>query len=324
MMKRILLSFAFVTASMSFANGGRRPTTDPGSDLAPPPPAALNYPVRAEADLVNYINNVYFYAPVKETTVSSKTIKRIFEKTASNPVARHSSRHRYDPTGEIGFCFGRGLTSTLYARLEGAAPKSVNKFYVVGDLRSADGSTQWWFHTTTIVNTGNGWRTIDPIFSRDLSLAEWVANVTARWDRWHGGAPKARYYRTHALAFTPRNRLLDGVTGSFPEEATGINGISSLNVGSVGLFDNFLHSYRAPNRYPAVLAMESYNGYFIDLINSLPKVPARAPLMVANALREVEHEEVVPVVIDPIELRDAEIVPMAEGVSEGDLGSPRL
>ncbi len=133
------------------------------------------------------VQNIYDQITQAKEGLSSEEIQLLFHKTFNNSVAQLSSVKNYDPTGMIGFCFGRAMTAHLLARRLGLQIESVKKLFIIGDLRSNPLKPEWRFHVTTIIRDQNGsWHTIDPIMYRHLTIREWVETMRTRWDNWQG------------------------------------------------------------------------------------------------------------------------------------------
>lgn len=127
----------------------------------------------------------------------------LFRAIRYNRVARLESLPRYDPDGELGFCFGRAMGTHLIARHMGLAPDAIGKMFIIGDLKSGD-VTEWRFHVTTVVTGEDGvLYAIDPIMSGPLSAREWIERVREIWDR----KGEAKVYLTPASAILPDVRV---------------------------------------------------------------------------------------------------------------------
>jgi hypothetical protein len=106
---------------------------------------------------------------------------------------------KYDPTGIIGFCFGRAMAVHLLARKTGLAEENIRKLFVIGDLRSGP-NPEWRFHVTTLVKGEDGhWHAIDPILRGPMRAESWVSMVQSVWDR----GRKARFYAVPASTVIP-------------------------------------------------------------------------------------------------------------------------
>lgn len=94
--------------------------------------------------------------------------KRLLKIVSENPVATSSALSIYDPpqngqpTGEIGFCYGRAMAAHLIARKMGLDESSMQKIFAAGDMQN--GSVRWRFHMATLVRGEDGKDyAIDPI-----------------------------------------------------------------------------------------------------------------------------------------------------------------
>lgn len=125
--------------------------------------------------------------------------EELYRAVAGHPVAGLEHVARYDPSGEIGFCFGRAMAAHLLALRMGLSPDSIRKIFIVGDLRSADG-VAWRFHVAALVRgTDGAWHAIDPIAPGPLELGGWARFVQDGYDKERG----AKLYMTPAEAVMP-------------------------------------------------------------------------------------------------------------------------
>jgi hypothetical protein len=142
--------------------------------------------------------------------LSQSEIRQLFRSVYNNPVARLDKISFYDPKGLIGFCYGRSMAVHLQARLMGLDPNSIQKIYVVGDLKERDAEkTEWRFHVATMVKgSENQWYAIDPVLGSVMSMRQWIQRTTQIWDFWHldhpeVSGPQAKYYLTHRDTILP-------------------------------------------------------------------------------------------------------------------------
>lgn len=140
-----------------------------------------------------------------QDSLSAAERKQIFRDAVNHKVASPAMLSKYDPTGEIGFCFGRAMAVHLLARQQGLAKESIRKLFVIGDLRSGE-DPEWRFHVTTLVKGDDGkWYAIDPIMTAptgpsDSMLAEnWIQTVQSVWDR----KKRATFYNVSSEAVMP-------------------------------------------------------------------------------------------------------------------------
>ena len=71
------------------------------------------------------------------SSLSINQTHELYRDTLQNPVTRLEALSPYDPTGFIGFCFGRAMAAQLHARKQQKLdPKVIFKLFVIGDLRA--------------------------------------------------------------------------------------------------------------------------------------------------------------------------------------------
>jgi hypothetical protein len=144
--------------------------------------------------------------PATKTALTKKERQEIFNEVSRHRVASLAQLDKYDPTGEIGFCFGRAMATHLIARKHGLAEESVRKLFVIGDLRQSE-NPEWRFHVTTLVRgEEGGWFAIDPIMEfpiapgTPLPMDRWMQIVEKVWDK----KKQAKFYEV-----TPKTVLPD-------------------------------------------------------------------------------------------------------------------
>ena len=150
----------------------------------------------------------------------------LLERVASNPIAALAKEHEYDPSGDIGFCFGRAMPAHLTARKLGLKEGGIRKLFVIGDLRSGD-TPEWRFHVTTLViGEDNHWYAIDPIMNAPIGPGtpmkpqDWIATVQSVWDK----TQKAHFY------IVERNSIMPNMT-VMPASSAEENGDRIIELG---------------------------------------------------------------------------------------------
>jgi hypothetical protein len=139
----------------------------------------------------NYLS-LAFARPWTLNALDDTAIRNLFEFVKSHPVANVNKLKQYDPSGAIGFCFGRSTAVTLSARISGLDPTEIRQLFVVGDLRSGS-APEWRFHVTTLVRGITGtWIALDPIMPAPMPMDAWIDRVSSIWDR----NSKAQFYIT--------------------------------------------------------------------------------------------------------------------------------
>jgi hypothetical protein len=138
--------------------------------------------------------------PVTKHALGPQERQALLYATSIHPVANLEVLDKYDPTGAIGFCFGRAMTAHLLARKAGLDSASIRKLFVIGDMRQGN-EPEWRFHvTTTVKGTDGRWYTIDPIMTPPLAdgtpipVEKWIDVVSATWDLPRPGKRYHVYY----------------------------------------------------------------------------------------------------------------------------------
>jgi hypothetical protein len=211
---------------------------------------------------------------------------RLFDLTLRHPVARAEALPHYDPTGAIGFCFGRAMAAHLIARRFGLAEGAIRKLFVLGDMRELGATkTQWRFHVTTVVaGTDGAWYAVDPILYHVRPISDWIRQVTRIWDnprRCHFYLVKANVVlpditRVPPLAQETGERIME--LSFVPDGRPGFTPRSDLGPRSFELADapQATHFISASGEHPFDFTgittntrTYSYNNYFFDLLTSL-------------------------------------------------------
>lgn len=229
-------------------------------------------------------------APETRSGLSTEQRAALWSAAASHPVAGLPALAKYDPTGIIGFCFGRATAVQLMARAMGLKQESIRKLFVSGDLRSGE-APQWRFHVATLVHGDDGkWYAIDPIFPAPMEAADWNAQVRAIWDK----AGKAKFYLSGADTAIPEIRTVPDI-----DKETGER-LIELSFNPVGRSGFAPVSGYGPNVFVLSSAQEKvhfqaddfdfrqitingtlyhYNDYYVDLMQSLlhPLAPMSSP-----------------------------------------------
>lgn len=122
----------------------------------------------------------------------------ILNSIAPHPVIGDKVALKYDPTQEIGFCFGRAAYVHIELLRRGISAQRIAKVFVMGGLY-LDGYS-WDFHVATIAQDESGtWWAIDSLFATPLPLEDWMHEVS-RWDA-NQKFPALRFFFTDALKF---------------------------------------------------------------------------------------------------------------------------
>lgn len=230
--------------------------------------------------------------PEKVDGLTGPQRRDLFNQAVNHPVAGPEFVEKYDPSGMIGFCFGRALCVDLIARQMGLAKKSLMRLFIVGDMRSDPAKPEWRFHVTTMVKGTNGlWYAVDPIMKGPMPAGDWIGFVKKIWD--YKGQTKL--YLTSQLAIMPDTRIfrdlqsekgdriieLNFEPGQRPDEfqKISLDGHEVFSTSEEAMQKYFLHiDPLSPNRFnwESITINNdfiSFNGYFADLAKDLKEVP---------------------------------------------------
>jgi hypothetical protein len=128
--------------------------------------------------------------------ITSNQAQDIWNEARNHPVVAMSRLDKYDPEGNLGFCFGRAAFVHLELLRRGVQKEAIQKAFAVGEMKTE--KTTWQFHVTTVVRGENGtWLAIDPSFTAPLSLEAWYARLE------EVGKGKVRLYITHPSKIGP-------------------------------------------------------------------------------------------------------------------------
>ncbi|MCO4795032.1 MAG: hypothetical protein KC493_15050 [Bacteriovoracaceae bacterium] len=138
--------------------------------------------VKGEADVVNQATLKYLDIPVDDNhakrvaSLEDAQRRKVYRAVDNHPVASQCHLRRYDPQGNMGFCFGRAMTAHLELLNSGVQKDKIRKLWAVGSFQT--GSSNWRYHVTTIVKGSDGqWWAIDPIFGNPISAKDWLKRM---------------------------------------------------------------------------------------------------------------------------------------------------
>lgn len=243
--------------------------------------------------------------PVTNQALSKDQLQILFNQASRHPVSDLDNLSKYDPTGEIGFCFGRAMAVQLMARKMGLDPQSIQKLFVIGDLRSGP-NPEWRFHVTTLgFGKDNTWYAIDPIMTPPLAhggpltMQQWMQIVQKTWDK----PKKAYFYKTSGSSILPDVRDSpppDQETGKGiielrfdPRKMAAFNEVRTGNLPYFEMTPQAETEYFmqvkepvSPNSFPFTGLpingkLYPFNGYFSELLEDLHSRPSS---FVARAL----------------------------------------
>jgi hypothetical protein len=137
----------------------------------------------------------------RKNSITAAEAKKMYEEVTRNPVTRLLRVQKYDPSGQLGFCFGRAMTSHFEALRLGVDKESIRKVFVVGNMKALVGDTVWLFHVATAVKKADGgWWIIDPFFGKAVTIEKWYERMHK-----HDIDGKLRVYVTEPERLTAGN-----------------------------------------------------------------------------------------------------------------------
>ncbi|HTL12532.1 MAG TPA: hypothetical protein VL588_08605 [Bdellovibrionota bacterium] len=241
------------------------------------------------------------HMPGMRSSLTPAEAGRLYSLMRNHPVAALTDENvgKYDPTGEIGYCFGRAMAVQLMARRMGLSENFIRKLFLIGDLREGT-DPEWRFHVTTLIRVHRAgdnyeWVAVDPLLQGPMIAPAWLKKARSIWDKKN----KAYAYVADADAVLPDVRHFPEVAAetsagiielSFrPEHKTGFTKAGPLfdartyNVGPVTQDLQFLDMSTLPEPEAFDLArMEidgvvyDYHGYFRDLLQDIRTRPDAA------------------------------------------------
>lgn len=256
--------------------------------------------------LADYLNIEQNLATQKVSGFSPEDRQKLFNAVRDNKIAALTKENiqKYDPSEEIGFCYGRALAAHLIARRMGLKSSAIAKLFIIGDLRSGI-EEEWRFHVTTVVRGTDGkWYAIDPLLvapvgrNRPETLAGWVKAIRKVWDKKEKAylylvSPNSVMPDVREFALEPKDETGNNIADlTFqPSQNEGFvprvdDGIRYYSVDAKVQQELFLQAVEAPANEQfdfTQLKMETieagkkspvtydYRGYFADLISDISK-----------------------------------------------------
>jgi hypothetical protein len=123
-----------------------------------------------------------------------------FAQLSNNAVTKRGSHPRYDPSGTIGYCFGRAAYVHYLLLRAGVPQQHIAKIFGLGKLKWEQGL--WDYHMATMIPADDGqWLVIDNLFEKVLTHREWMERV-AQFDI-KKDLSQVRFYVTDPRKFQP-------------------------------------------------------------------------------------------------------------------------
>lgn len=111
--------------------------------------------------------------PPANPGMSRQEALALWDELARHPIVRSPTDKKYDPTGNIGFCFGRAAAAHWMALWQARVPNAyARKVFLVGNMRG--GAILWGWHVTFAVRAKEGafWWAIDPVHPQKVVTVE--------------------------------------------------------------------------------------------------------------------------------------------------------
>ena len=128
---------------------------------------------------LDLLNNPTVWPTDEDTDLipSPILLQTIYEHVKHHPVAALCHLPQWDPTGIIGYCFGRAMAAHLEAMVHGISERRMMKLFALGRFVSIEGNSKerWSYHVATIVRASdNQWYTIDPRRPGPELISDWL------------------------------------------------------------------------------------------------------------------------------------------------------
>lgn len=131
----------------------------------------------------------------REVGITESAAQRLINLAYSNPIA-HPRNTKYDPDGNIGFCFGRAAFFHLMLLKMGVQKNSIRKIWAVGSIEGPE--IDWGFHVATMVySESKGWLVLDTTLRTPVSPENWIQHFSNM-----NKDEKLRFYVSDASKFS--------------------------------------------------------------------------------------------------------------------------
>lgn len=117
------------------------------------------------------LNNEGFIESNKVNRLDRDQAKTIYEDMLNTPCVRNDGPYQR-PGVEIGYCFGRAITSHMHAIRRGVEPQAMKKIWVVGPMRG-----NWGHHVAHMIRSDDGsWWVIDNVTGL-VKVDQWISSL---------------------------------------------------------------------------------------------------------------------------------------------------
>jgi hypothetical protein len=131
------------------------------------------------------------------TSLPIAEITRLAQSMNGHSIVGREGSRRYDPRGDIRYCFGLAAYAHHMLLAMGVHPDSIRKALIIGPGNWRDGNEG--FHMTTVVRGDDGdWYSVDRYFGRAFKISSWFQHF---WEK--STDRKLRFFVSSAERFSP-------------------------------------------------------------------------------------------------------------------------
>lgn len=134
-----------------------------------------------------------------------QTADGVLKKLLESPVASPNALAKYDPLGEVGFCFGRATFVHLELIRLGFDPNKIGKVFALGNLSYQ--KRPWDFHVATFIWDNDATLVIDDTVKEVMTLEQWIQTIE-KFD-FDPDAPMMTVFLTDPIKFHPALKEYD-------------------------------------------------------------------------------------------------------------------
>lgn len=183
------------------------------------------------------LDNESFIESDKVSRLDRDQAKTIYEDMQNTPCVRNDGPYQR-PGVEIGYCFGRAITSHMHAVRRGVEPQAMKKIWVVGPMRG-----NWGHHVAHMIRSNDGsWWVIDNVTGL-VKVDQWISSLKT----FKNTNKELMFFVSEASRFGPQKNFT----------------YNSLNLFNIR--NNEFSSFQKENDY--------YIGFFKDLFEHLDENP---------------------------------------------------
>lgn len=187
--------------------------------------------------LSELLNNDPFVESNKVTRLDRDQAQTVYDDMMSTPCVRNDGPYQR-PGVEVGYCFGRAITSHMHAIRRGVEPKSMKKIWVVGPMRG-----DWGHHVAHMIRADDGsWWVIDNVTGL-VKVDQWIAALKGFKDT----SKELMFFVTEASRFGPQKNFTYNTVNLFNVQNRQFEVFQKDNDYYIGFFkDLFQHLDETP------------------------------------------------------------------------------